>query len=469
MKTHSVIICLLLISTGCQTYTDQSKIAVSLWENGDIAGAEAEFSRLSEKKAGTKDHVLYKLETGLVHRDNGNTDLSQTSLQSAEDRISDYENKGLISLSQTSMEAGTYMSNQANRPYVGRSYDKTMLHVYKALNFWKTSDDEHKENVRPELMKGKKRQEESLEANRREVERAKQEELLHKDQQNVSMARQDQAFTAQVANIQSDLSHLKDYDDFANPYLELLISLYYTHHGVGQTDRETAAVALKRLKGMVGESLAAWEEQEAVLESLSSGASLKPKTILLFESGRIASLEQIRIDIPIIINNVSYVGAAFPKLVFHDNFYSSLMIHANGESHGVSLVCNLDALAAHDYKKEFPVMLTRTIISTVAKGVAAYAMNKAASEQDAMVGLFMRLGTAIAQAAVNIADTRSWSVLPKKVYFAQFDTPDNGAISIATSDGKFTSDVVLTQNKNQLVIVRSINQDIPPMVDVFDL
>ena len=145
------------------------------------------------------------------------------------------------------------------------------------------------------------------------------------------------------------------------------------------------------------------------------------------------------------------------------------MIHANGESHGVSLVCNLDALAAHDYKKEFPVMLTRTIISTVAKGVAAYAMNKAASEQDAMVGLFMRLGTAIAQAAVNIADTRSWSVLPKKVYFAQFDTPDNGAISIATPDGKFTSDVVLTQNKNQLVIVRSINQDIPPMVDVFDL
>ena len=101
MKIHSVIICLLLISTGCQTYTDQSKIAVSLWENGDIAGAEAEFSRLSEKKAGTKDHVLYKLETGLVHRDNGNTDLSQTSLQSAEDRISDYENKGLISLSRT--------------------------------------------------------------------------------------------------------------------------------------------------------------------------------------------------------------------------------------------------------------------------------------------------------------------------------------------------------------------------------
>ena len=44
---------------------------------------------------------------------------------------------------------------------------------------------------------------------------------------------------------------------------------------------------------------------------------------------------------------------------------------------------------------EFPVIITKTVISTVAKAVAAYAVNKAAGDQNAIAGLFENEGNPI--------------------------------------------------------------------------
>ncbi len=169
------------------------------------------------------------------------------------------------------------------------------------------------------------------------------------------------------------------------------------------------------------------------------------------------------------MGDVSYLGAAFPQLVFHDRFYSGLQVQAGGESHGTFLVCDIDSLVAYDYKKNFPIMLARTLASSVAKGVAAYMANRAASDQDAVFGLLMKVGTAIAQAAVNIADTRSWNTLPKQVHFCQIDTPPGGALTLSTTDDRFVSDLILDEKKSHMILVRSIGMNAPLTIDAFEL
>ena len=269
--------------------------------------------------------------------------------------------------------------------------------------------------------------------------------------------------------IQSEGAHLKDYDDFANPYLEFLSCLYLACHGSGQTDLADAEVALKRLQGMVEVSMPAWDQLAIWLNAMTENKSPIQRTMIVFETGRAASLEQIRIDIPIIMGDVSYLGAAFPQLVFHDRFYSGLQVQAGGESHGTSLVCDIDSLVAYEYKKNFPIMLARTLASSVAKGVTAYMANRAASDQDAVFGLLMKVGNAIAQAAVNIADTRSWNTLPKQVHFCQIDTPPGGALTLSTTDDRFVSDLILDEKKSHMILVRSIGMNAPLTIDAFEL
>ena len=460
---------LLLVVNGCQTYTDQNRAALAYWQQGDLVSAERELQRKATHSLGTKDHVLWHLEHATSQLVAGDAESSLLSFDKAENQIEAYEQKGLISLSQTSMELGTYISNQANRPYVGRSYDKTMLHVYKALLYWKLASDPDKQGVRTELLKGRRRQQEALQAHRREVERAKSEEAHHQNRQQLALARQDPTLDQQIQVIQSEWSHLTDYDDFANPYLEFLSCLYLACHGSGQTDLADAEVALKRLQGMVEESMPAWDQLTKWLNGVTENKSSIPRTIIVFETGRAASLEQIRIDIPIIMGDVSYLGAAFPQLVFHDRFYSGLQVQAGGESHGTFLVCDIDSLVAYDYKKNFPIMLARTLASSVAKGVAAYMANRAASDQDAVFGLLMKVGTAIAQAAVNIADTRSWNTLPKQVHFCQIDTPPGGVLTLSTTDDRFVSDLILDEKKSHMILVRSIGMNAPLTIDAFEL
>jgi hypothetical protein len=47
----------------------------------------------------------------------------------------------------------------------------------------------------------------------------------------------------------------------------------------------------------------------------------------------------------------------------------------------------------------------------------------------------MQLGTAAFQIAVNIADTRTWTTLPKEFQICRFPTPADGRIELSTPNG----------------------------------
>jgi uncharacterized protein len=139
---------------------------------------------------------------------------------------------------------------------------------------------------------------------------------------------------------------------------------------------------------------------------------------VILENGCGPIREQVRIDIPIIFAKVSYVGAAFPKLAFQTDQLPTLSVRTRDARENTVLLASMDSIVALDFKNELPTILTKTLASTIAKAAASYAVNEAANRGDSTLGLLAQIATAAYGLAVNVADTRTWTTLPKEFQYS---------------------------------------------------
>jgi hypothetical protein len=135
---------------------------------------------------------------------------------------------------------------------------------------------------------------------------------------------------------------------------------------------------------------------------------------------------------------------------------SSTTTTASSTTATTSPIASLDSVIGLDFKNELPVVITKTIASTITKAVAAYAINEAASQQNAYVQLFALVGTVIYQVAVNIADTRTWTTLPKEFQVCRFSTPPDRKIVLETPNGTQKIPVTIEDGTINIVYVKSI-------------
>lgn len=265
----------------------------------------------------------------------------------------------------------------------------------------------------------------------------------------------------------SELEGFKFYADYVNPFTVYLDALYFMYAGADASDLERARKSLKRIQEIAGDNKFIQADLDSV-ETASNVSSQQPVTYVLFETGQAPQREQIRIDIPIIVTSVSYVGAAFPKIVFQKDYAPELTVTAGDVHEKTVTLASMDAIVALDFKDEWPVILTKTIASTVAKGVAAYAVNEVARRQSSLLGLVTRIGTAVAQAAVNIADTRTWTTLPKEFQIARVPTPPDRKI-ILEKPGTAPVEVILEEGIVNVVCAKSITASDRLLVSQFKL
>ena len=248
-----------------------------------------------------------------------------------------------------------------------------------------------------------------------------------------------------------------------------LDGLYFLHAGAGGADLERAIKSLRRVLEVAGDNPAvaadlALAEARAAGRATASG----PLTYVIFETGRAASREQVRLDIPILVVDVSYIGAAFPQLVFHEDYERHLTVEAGNARQTTAPVASVDAIIAQDFRNELPAIITKTLIATAAKAAAAYAINDAARRQDEGLGLLARLVTAAVQAAVNIADTRSWTTLPKEFQVARLTPPADRTLRL-TTPGQVAQRVTLIDGEVTVVYVKSMRAGGPLWIHQFRL
>jgi hypothetical protein len=444
-----------LLATGCRTYEQQNRVIQS-WHQGNLPSAAAEATKIADQNANNKDAIVWRLEQGAALRGNGQCEASNKAFDQAQDRIDQYSQEAKVKVGN---EAGALLSNQANLPYTGRAYDGIMLNTYKALNYLQLGEPD---KARVELIRAYQRQQDAVTDNQRRIEKVQGEAAKSKDKATMDKAQADPKFKSQMQGAYTDLDNLKAYANYVNPFTVYLDGLFFMANAADASDLERAHKSLERVAGFASDNNYV-KQDLATVDDLINGKPLPPTTYVIFETGCAPVRGQIRIDIPIIVTKVSYVGAAFPTLKPQGNYQPSLTVTANGTSQTTSLVASMDSVIGLDFKNEMPVVITKTIAATVTKAVAAYAVNEAANQQSSLLGFASQIGTAVAQVAVNIADTRTWTTLPKEFQACRIPTPPDRKIEL-TGGGSQKTSVTIADGTINIVYVKSINPGTPLLV-----
>ena len=552
------------LATGCTTYQQQNKV-ILCWQQGNLTNAVAEATKMADQNAKNKDAIIWRLEQGAVLRANGQYQDSNKAFDQAQEKIDQYAQEAKVKLGH---EAGALLSNQANLPYEGRAYDGIMLNTYKALNFLALgeTDKARPELIRAyqrqqDAVEDNKKRIEAAQAQATNTttatttatttttttttttsnvstadttapapsdslagslfkKRAKSSTSAtanasattnttvatsNNNSAAVDKAQKDPKFQAQMQGAYTNLDNLKPYANYVNPFTVYLDGLYFMANAADASDLERAHKSFERVSAFASDN--DYVKQDlATVNDLINGKPLTPTTYIIFETGCAPVRDQIRIDIPIIVTRVSYVGAAFPTLKPQGNYATSLTVTvnntttttnsstttassttstansttsttnsttattssttstANSTTATTSLVASMDSVIGLDFKNELPIIIAKTIAATVTKAIAAYAINQAASQQSDIAGLFSQIGTAIYQAAVNIADTRTWTTLPKEFQVCRIPTPPDRKIDLATADGLQKTSVTIGDGTINIIYVKSVNPVTPLLV-----
>ena len=445
-----------LLATGCKTYQEQNKV-IRYWQRGDLTNAVVEAAKTASKNANNKDAIIWHLEQGAVLRANGQYEDSNKAFETAQEKMDDYAQKAKVRLGQ---ETGALLSNQAELDYEGRTYDGIMLNTYMALNYLALGEPD---KARPELIRAYQRQQDAVQDNAKRIEKVQDEAAKNKDSAAIQRAQNDPGLQSQIQNASTNLNNLKPYAAYVNPFTVYLDGLFFMTDAVDSSDVERARKSFERVTEMAPDNRYVREDM-AMVNGLINGRPLAPTTFVIFETGCAPVRDQVRIDIPIIVAKVSYIGAAFPTLKPQGNYVPSLTVAADGKNFGTELVSDMDSVIGLDFKNEMPIVITKTIAATVVKGVAAYAANAAAGQQSDWAGLLTQIGTAIYQAAVNIADERTWTTLPKQFQACHFPTPPDRKIELKTPGDRQTMAVTIGDGTINLIYVKSINANSPLLV-----
>jgi uncharacterized protein len=445
-----------LLATGCKTYQEQNHV-IKYWQRGDLTNAVVEATKTADKNANNKDAIVWRLEQGAVLRANGQYEDSNKAFDAAQEKMDDYAQKAKVRLGQ---ETGALLSNQAELDYEGRAYDGIMLNTYMALNYLALGEPD---KARPELIRAYQRQQDAVLDNQKRIEKVQAEAAKNKDSAAIQMAQNDAGLQSQIQNASTNLNHLQPYAAYVNPFTVYLDGLFFMTDAADNSDLERAHKSFERVAEMAPAN-GYLKEDLAMVNGLINGRPLPATTFVIFETGCAPERGQIRISIPIFVAKVSYIGAAFPTLEPQGNYISSLTVAADGKDFGTALVSDMDSVIGLDFKNEMPIVITKTIAATVVKGVAAYAANAAASQQSDWAGLLTQIGTAIYQAAVNIADERTWTTLPKQFQACHFPTPADRNIELTAPDGRQRIQVTIEDGTINLIYVKSINAAGPLLV-----
>lgn len=443
-------------TSGCRTYATKTESVRSAWANGQVDLALKTFSERVKNSGDGRDGVIWRLEEATALRAAGRFEESNRSFELAEAQMAEYAQRARVRVGNEAMSA---MTTPANLPYEGRSYDRIMAATYRALNYLALG---RPTEARPALFKAYQYQQDAVAENARRIERAQADATNSSHSATVRRTQDNPAFQRQVDTLYKPVAQLRPYAEYVNPFTVWLDGIFFAAQAQDLSDLERARKSFERALSFAPDNPYIRADLEAMDRRLK-GTRPEPVTYVVFESGLSAIRQQVRIDIPIIFANVSYIGSAWPVLQTRGGNALALGAVAGQGRFNTATVANIDSVIARDFEDEKPAIVTRTLVSTLAKGAAAFVVNQAASQQDEGLGALVRIATLAYQASVNIADTRSWTTLPKEFQIARIPTPPDRRIQLL--EGNQAPLVVTVEDAPAvLVYVRSVGGHRPLQV-----
>jgi hypothetical protein len=484
----------------------------SAYQSGNVAAALISVQKEGAAHAKSIDAILWKLEEGATLRsaaltapgtvpaiadptpaaEPGETaaalavpatpaDISNAYIKSsllafdaAEEKINAYELQAKVKVSS---EFVGNLTNLSALPYRGRAYDKVMMNTYKALVYMQLGQ---MDNARVELNRALQRQRDAVAQNEERIaeaqataEKAKNGEV--KDENGKSAAydadkAQNDAKTAPALNavLEASTANMASYGDYVNPFAVFLDALFFTVDGEGGSDLERGRKSMERVALMVPNNPYV-KDDLALAVAAAEGKTPEGVTYIFFETGTGPDRDEEKIQIPtfLVTSKLAYVGAAFPKLKFNSQYVPALSVKAGEQTLATATLANIDSVVANDFKNEWPVVVTKTLVSTATKAIVQASVQKTADQGGMMAGLVGKVALTAFNSATTHADTRVWSSLPKEFQYARVTTPADRQLAVST--GNDTRTLTLVPGAINIVWVKSISPNSPLLVSQFAL
>lgn len=473
MSTHKTAIGLLasmalIIFSGCAP-----KEAMV---NNDTLVAKGHFAKaaeVSEKEIDTSDrtqrnNLLWTLNSGLTHRFNHNNSASIKAFDESEWLIKYYQEQLLHS--DLMQGSGSILVNDTTRPYIGTQYDGVMANTYKAIAYMAMGDFD---GARVEFNRAVDRQRrakafyaELIQKNRKAVEQQQR-----RDNKGVntddSMPRADKVLQEKYPS----LYNFEAYPDFINPMVSYLAGIFALNEG----DNQKAFALLKEAYGMNQNNhyIAA---DLAYVDALLDGGSKSstPFVWVIVEDGQAPLKTEWRMDVPVWIfsHNLNYVSLALPRIHPRASAFDGYSIAVDDKVCSSQLLSDMDRVVMTEFKKEYPSIVRRALLSATTKAVVQYQTTRQAQNTNGNAGLawaVASLATTVYTIASTQADTRSWTTLPKRFDLMRIERPENGKFNIRTSSGLTLSEIVLPSRESALVYVKMATAGAEPSVSIISL
>ncbi len=448
--------------TGCTSALHKQRLNNynALYNNGNYAqAARADGLEEADLQKPDSGKLLEYLQAGVALRYAGNYDLSSRYFDAGEALIKAHNDTLLAE--DAGKTVGAVLINDAALDYSGEEYDGIMVNTYKALNFWQQGraglarvefnraldrQRRAKERFAAEIAKLHKEMDEK-EAAENEKLRAKNVKGGGMDiRKNVENPKVDQILKDKYASLYA----FKPYPDFINPFTTYMAGLFF----MSQNDRAKAVTLLKEAYGMVSQHSAVAADFAA---ADGGRAQEGPCVWVVFENGLGPKKEELRLDIPLFLatSQVKSTAIALPKLVMRDRAHGELKVK-DGQDHllgRTTCLVSMDRVVQTEFKKKYPMILTRAMVSTLVKTTVQYVAQK-------KMGDLAGLAAAILQGATTSADLRIWTGLPKEFQLARIPAPVDGRLVIETPQGQQLSLAVPT-GENTLVYVKIPKSDAP--------
>ena len=457
--TFLVLLFIALFAEGCNApkdalnQFDASFRTGALNNSGFDKAVSLAQSKTSESKNPKKEDLLWSMQLGSIERMNKNYSLSNEYFDKSEDMLKyfDYQNETIDS-------AAAIVTNDNIVPYVGEEYDGIMVNTYKALNFMALGDNEL---ARVEFNRALDRQRRATEKFEKEIAKLKKE--LDKEQAKEDSYAKENVDNPEVQQLikgrYPSLYEFKAYPDFVNPFTNYIAGVFFALIG----DSSKAAPLLKESYGMVSENNYVAEDLALIEQVLDGQKELKDMVWVVFENGMGPVKEEFRIDLPFSVDKdkIKYIGIALPMLTFREKAYPYLSVSAGGQDYQTQQVADMDRVIQTEFNKDFQGILTRAIISTTAKAVAQYALEKNNDSSSTLASFLV----AAYSFATTAADVRIWTTLPKDFQVARLQIPENRLITINPPGGE-SFQIEIPACKNSLVYVKIPFRQAKPVYDI---
>lgn len=416
--------------------------------------------KISKNKNPKGEDLLWALQLGTVQRIQQEYTKSTETFDKAEDMLKYYDEQ-----SRLADGIGSTIVNENVIPYRGEEYDGVMVNVYKALNFMAEKEfglaRVEFNRALDRQRRAKEKFNEEIRKLQAELEKEQQKEL-EDDQENGSFSKsnvENPETQELLAQKYPNLYNFEAYPDFVNPFATYLAGIFFNLVG----DHSKAVDLLKESYGMVGDNAYIAEDLLITENKLDGKGNLDDTIWLIFENGLGPVKKEFRLDIPLFVatDKVKYIGIALPKLQFRNRAYPYLVAEVDGKDYKTCVVSDMDRVVQTEFSKDFKGILTRAIVSTTAKAIAQYAIEKQDSSASSLASLFM----AAYSYATTAADVRIWTTLPKDFQIARFPKPKDGKLKITPADA-IPFEINIPGCNNAIVYVRITANQAEPIFEV---